>query len=179
MKFEISMALWTKFAGYVLKGAGIGIVISAINDSLVSFVVFQGESMNPTIQNNEIGLCDKTTPYEDIRRGDIVVAASPKQLNVQICKRVIALEGDEVTFQPDGDGGYEDLAKLKNYKYIPRGHVWLEGDNKASSLDSRNFGPVPLGLVRSRVIGKFYPFRSATIFAREPPNDPWDRNPTR
>jgi hypothetical protein len=27
---------------------------------------------------------------------------------------------------------------------IPRGHVWLEGDNKAASHDSRHYGPVPV-----------------------------------
>ena len=26
---------------------------------------------------------------------------------------------------------------------VPRGHVWLEGDNKAASHDSRHYGPVP------------------------------------
>ena len=32
---------------------------------------------------------------------------------------------------------------------VPRGHVWLEGDNKMCSLDSRNYGPVPAGLITS------------------------------
>ena len=34
---------------------------------------------------------------------------------------------------------------------VPTGHVWLEGDNRSSSYDSRDFGPVPLALVHSRV----------------------------
>lgn len=41
---------------------------------------------------------------------------------------------------------------------VPIGHVWLEGDNKNNSQDSRNYGPVPLGLIQSRAILKIYPF---------------------
>jgi len=37
---------------------------------------------------------------------------------------------------------------------VPRGHVWLEGDNLENSSDSRSYGPVPYGLLRSRVIYK-------------------------
>lgn len=35
---------------------------------------------------------------------------------------------------------------------IPTGHVWLQGDNLIMSRDSREYGPVPLALVRGRVV---------------------------
>lgn len=34
---------------------------------------------------------------------------------------------------------------------VPKGHVWLEGDNKTSSYDSREFGPLPYALIHSKV----------------------------
>ena len=34
---------------------------------------------------------------------------------------------------------------------IPKGYVWLEGDNKGNSTDSREYGPVPYVLLRSKV----------------------------
>ena len=37
---------------------------------------------------------------------------------------------------------------------VPRGHVWLEGDNIENSHDSRMFGPVPKALIKSRVFYK-------------------------
>ncbi|XP_041365569.1 mitochondrial inner membrane protease subunit 1-like [Gigantopelta aegis] len=40
---------------------------------------------------------------------------------------------------------------------VPRGHVWLEGDNKDNSTDSRTYGPVPYALLRSRVFFKIWP----------------------
>ncbi|KAJ8442364.1 hypothetical protein Cgig2_018620 [Carnegiea gigantea] len=40
---------------------------------------------------------------------------------------------------------------------IREGHCWVEGDNSASSLDSRSFGPVPLGLAHGRVTHIVWP----------------------
>ena len=37
---------------------------------------------------------------------------------------------------------------------MPPGHVWVEGDNKKRSYDSRHFGPVPYGLIKGRAIYK-------------------------
>jgi len=34
---------------------------------------------------------------------------------------------------------------------VPKGHVWIQGDNVYASRDSRHFGPVPYGLIRGKV----------------------------
>lgn len=41
--------------------------------------------------------------------------------------------------------------------YVPKGMVWLEGDNSENSTDSRTYGPVPIGLIQSRVLYKVWP----------------------
>lgn len=43
------------------------------------------------------------------------------------------------------------------YITVPVGHVWLAGDNVANSTDSRHYGPVPLGMVRGKVIARVWP----------------------
>ena len=43
--------------------------------------------------------------------------------------------------------GARDIHKTS---VIPRGHVWLEGDNRHASYDSRDHGAVPLALVSGR-----------------------------
>ncbi|KAJ9477367.1 Mitochondrial inner membrane protease subunit 1 [Pseudozyma hubeiensis] len=43
------------------------------------------------------------------------------------------------------------------YVTIPLGHVWLAGDNMANSTDSRHYGPVPLGMVRGKVLARVWP----------------------
>lgn len=40
---------------------------------------------------------------------------------------------------------------------VPVGHVWIEGDNSENSIDSRSYGPIPMGLIQSRAAIRFYP----------------------
>ena len=40
---------------------------------------------------------------------------------------------------------------------IPSGHCWIEGDNHSDSVDSNDFGPLPLGLVRSKALAVVWP----------------------
>lgn len=78
----------------------------------------------------------------DISRGDLLIYISPKDPEEFLIKRVIALERDLV--QTDGrwaeETGNEDLVR------IPRGHVWVQGDNLSNTVDSNKYGPVSLGL---------------------------------
>lgn len=109
---------------------------------------------------------------EKLRAGDIVTLISPLDPRLLLTKRVIALAGDTVrVWVPGGSrqGGAGRWTRIK----IPPGHVWVEGDaavdivpgsleraaNSAStpvhlknkSRDSREFGPVPMGLITSRI----------------------------
>ncbi|XP_025080398.1 mitochondrial inner membrane protease subunit 1-like isoform X1 [Pomacea canaliculata] len=79
--------------------------------------------------------------------GDIVISKSPKAPKEYICKRVVAMEGDCII-------NTEDNSIIS----IKRGHVWLEGDNKTNSIDSRSYGQVPYGLLRGRVFFVLWPF---------------------
>ncbi|CAD7957691.1 unnamed protein product [Amoebophrya sp. A120] len=47
---------------------------------------------------------------------------------------------------------------------VPQGHVWVEGDNKGKSNDSRHYGPVPLGLLEGRVRLCLWPPNSKSLY---------------
>jgi len=50
-----------------------------------------------------------------------------------------------------------------NLKHVPKGHVWIEGDNSPNSTDSRMYGPIPVGLVRGRAVLRLWPLLDAKI----------------
>ena len=53
------------------------------------------------------------------------------------------------------------LARSLPSPQIPPGHVWLEGDNPHSSLDSRSYGPLPAARVHGRVTARVWPLSEA------------------
>lgn len=109
-----------------------------------------GPSMIPTIRQGktyiagDVLLVDKLTPrIWGYQINDIVLAKSPMKLNSLLCKRIMGVAGDIVVHE-----GIEYL--------VPEDHVWIEGDNKRQSFDSRNFGPIPLPLLDGRIIMRLW-----------------------
>ncbi|XP_075910476.1 mitochondrial inner membrane protease subunit 1-like [Petromyzon marinus] len=101
-----------------------------------------GPSMQPSLYTNDVVLAEHFSRHLGrIRRGDVVIARNPANPRTFICKRVVALPGDALN------------KRLPHHssRYVPLGHVWLEGDNAANSTDSRSYGPVPYALIRGRV----------------------------
>ena len=80
--------------------------------------------------------------------GDVVIAVCPYDNTRTVCKRVRALEGQTIAVQ-------HPLVPYPQVCTIPKGHVWLAGDNNMNSTDSRSYGPVPVGLLQGRVFVKF------------------------
>ncbi|KAI1307341.1 Mitochondrial inner membrane protease subunit 2 [Halotydeus destructor] len=111
--------------------------------------------------DNDIILVNKllSRQYKYVR-GDIVVMRSPRNPKERIVKRIVAMEGDRIL--PYKSSGIVD---------VPKGSVWIEGDNHDSSHDSTDYGPVPLGLVMGRASHIIFPFhRYQTIEPKLPRN---------
>lgn len=80
------------------------------------------------------------------KRGDLVIARNPHQPTLFIAKRVVGLEGDRIP--PEF---------RQRHRLVPAGHAWLQGDNIDKSVDSRTYGPVPLGLLQARLVARLNP----------------------
>ncbi|KAL3249768.1 hypothetical protein MRX96_055961 [Rhipicephalus microplus] len=135
--------------GFLVQSVAIAYCVVEFGGDLV---ICSGSSMEPTIASNDILLTEHISVHMNrIRRGDIVIAKCPNNPRQYICKRVVGVHGDQ-------------LISGLFVQRIPKGHVWLEGDNKENSTDSRAYGPVPLGLVRGRAVCRLYPYRNARFF---------------
>ncbi len=114
--------------------------------------------MLPTFNvRGDILLTEYVTPrLGRIRAGDVVVATKPTDPRVNVLKRVRGVAGEKIWVQPKSAMHAIRLT-------VPEGHVWLEGDNAAQSTDSREYGPVPMALVRGKVIARCWPPSQACI----------------
>ncbi|XP_030750573.1 mitochondrial inner membrane protease subunit 1 [Sitophilus oryzae] len=118
------------------------------------FVLCSGPSMEPTIFSDDVLFTEHISPLtQSISKGDIIIAKCPTNPKQQICKRVVAIQGEKIK------------TGFASYQIVPIGHVWLQGDNKNNSTDSRSYGPVPLGLIRSRAVCKVWPPKSISMLS--------------
>ncbi|XP_041131202.1 mitochondrial inner membrane protease subunit 1-like [Polyodon spathula] len=133
------------FVGYTIQ---YGCIAHCAFEYIGEPVVCSGPFMRPTITNCDVVFSERLSRhFYRIEKGDIVIAKSPSDLKMNICKRVIGLEGDKVCTSSPSD-------IFKTHTYVPKGHVWLEGDDLKNSTDSRSYGPVPYALIKGRVCFK-------------------------
>ncbi len=134
-----------------------------------------GLSMEPSLEDNQRIIMEKVSyRFRPPRRGDIVVISRPeRRYSYPLIKRVIALPGETVEIH-DGavyiDGErleepYLDQNTTGRYppSLVPEGHVFVLGDNRGSSNDSRAFGMVPYEDILGRAWLRYWPLSEAGL----------------
>jgi signal peptidase I len=133
----------------------------------------EGASMEATVLPDQYVLIDKLTPrWATYARGDIVVLERPEQFpepgNEPFIKRVIGVGGDHIQLE-DGKVLVNGIVIDEPYVFadngvreptdpiggssdwiVPTGDVFVMGDHREASADSRIFGPVEVGHVIGR-----------------------------
>ncbi len=129
-----------------------------------------GGSMEPTLQAHDRVLARAIRPTEPIQRGDLVIVESPDDNGPDMIKRVVAIPGDTVQFRrqillvngepspPPGEAqSIHPEAPEITYELGPREYFVL-GDNRGTSHDSEQFGPLDRDYIHSRVIYRYGPW---------------------
>lgn len=161
------------------------IVVLLILTFFVRQVTVSGSSMTDTLQNNDRLIV--TNFMYTPKNGDIVVISHGSRYSDPIIKRVIAVGGQRLDINydtneviVDGVVQYEPYIKgrtrqlsnsvdLEDYNnIIPQGYIFVMGDNREGSLDSRSrdIGLIPVSNVIGKAQAFIYPFEkfSQTVY---------------
>lgn len=135
----------------------------------------RGSSMDTTFRNGEYILTNKLAyRFDGPKRGDVIVFKSLDNKDIDFIKRVIGLAGDRVMIKDQHvfvngtaleekyiqgvtmvhEGGFmRDGVEVR----IPLGHLFVMGDNRPRSSDSRTFGPIPQQDIIGKVFFRYFP----------------------
>lgn len=147
------------------------LVITIVFTLFFRIVNVSGRSMMPTLENGD-KIIISATGYEP-QRGDIVVLSGAAGIKETIVKRIIAVGGDKVDINfttgivtVNGvEEEYTDELTLQQFDIafpitVPEGTVFVLGDNRAESLDSRSteIGCIDERYIVGKVIFGIFPF---------------------
>ncbi len=158
------------------------VLVSVVFTFFARVITVEGGSMKPTYQNGDRVLVSNLGG--DVSQGDVVVVVNV--LDKPIIKRVIATEGQTVDFDAalgevvvDGEPVYGQEFGVENGitllplredvlsfpQTVPEGCVFVLGDNRGNSTDSRflEVGMVDLRNVLGRVVFNLYPLSKAGV----------------
>ncbi len=157
-------------------------IVILVGALLVAFIVktfllqafyIPSASMESTLNIGDRVLVNKLSyDFHDVRRGDVVVFKSPPgEGNPEIkdlIKRVIALPNETVeghdgrvfiNGNPLREPYLAEGATTSTFapEKVPPGHLWVMGDNRSNSKDSRVFHPIDEDLVVGRAFVRVWP----------------------
>jgi signal peptidase I len=147
----------------------------------------KGSSMERTFEDSDYVIVDRLTPvWSPYARGQVVVFHPPETVSDRsepFIKRVIGVAGDRVEVK-DGQVFVNGVALDEPYLYrddaggieptdaggesswvVPPGDLFVMGDHRQASEDSRVFGPIPVSSVIGRGMLRYWPLSELGIIA--------------
>lgn len=162
-----------------------GIIIAfVIREFVFSPIIVNGASMKPTYENEDVIIVSKVS---DIDRFDHIVFRAPYEDEYYI-KRVIGLPGDTVEMKEDtliiNGEAYEEpyvnqdtanpfqkrftenftLEEVTGENTVPEGYLFVLGDNRLRSFDSRHYGLISEDAVFGESKLRIFPFSHLKLF---------------
>ncbi|MEQ8841393.1 MAG: signal peptidase I [Acidimicrobiales bacterium] len=169
---------------WVAVAIGALVVALVIKAFLLQAFYIPSASMEPTLHEDDRVLVNKLSyRVGDVQRGDVIVFEKPEGAGGEIddfIKRVVGLPGETVSFSDgsvfiDGERltesyvegaqsnpgpvieGCDNAPALADTCQVPDGMVFVMGDNRLASQDSRYFGPIDQDSIVGRAFMKVWP----------------------
>jgi len=135
----------------------------------------KGASMEPTFHTGDYILTSRLTyKFRRLERGDVIVFKSPKNPDIEYIKRIIGLPGDIITIKNSQVFVNNNLLTEKyiasatnlwdggcikdNVSYtVPQDYIFVMGDNRPRSSDSREFCAVTIDSIIGDVFYRYFP----------------------
>ena len=161
-----------------------GITIALIRYYLFKHFYVKGASMEPNFHEKEYLIIDELSyRFREPVRGEVVVFRYPEDPKEYFLKRVIGLPGETVLvtggkvsiYNKEHPEGFElseeylpkDLATDGDHTYkIGDNQLFVLGDNRPNSFDSRRFGPIDKSLVVGRTWLRGWPLNRLAVFSK-------------
>ncbi len=158
-------------ATLVRVGAAVLVIAAAVLLRLFVYEsdIVEGGSMAPGLRSGDYVLISRLAyRSRPPRRFDVVTFRAPGPDGREVAvKRVVAMPGEWVWAwrgQVFVNGGHLVEPYVRSWRgglsspvWVPEGHVYVLGDNRDDSEDSRAWGPIPLSSVRGKAILRYFP----------------------
>lgn len=149
----------------------------------------KGASMDPTFGSGDYIFTSKITyKMRSYHRGDVIVFKSPHNPDIEYIKRIIGVPGDEVMVKDSEvyvngrqlkepyiaaktnlwEGGF---SKNGEGAKVADGMLFVMGDNRPRSSDSREFGPITQESVIGQVFYRYFPPSKVGVIPNPFPSD--------
>jgi len=162
-----------KFLVDILETLIWAVVLFVLINLVSARVRVDGGSMMPTLTNGELVIVNKLIyRLGEPKRGDIIVFYFPVDPSQEFIKRVIGLPGDQVSIHKGvitiNGQRLEEAYLSVNTSYegdwtVAEGQLFVLGDNRNNSLDSRNWGTVPMDYVIGKAFFIYWPLNTLGI----------------
>ena len=178
--------MWPASIEWILVIGGAILLAVIVKMVLLQAFYIPSASMYPTLQKGDRVLVNKISyKLHDVNRGDVVVFERPPSetaTNIpDLIKRVVGLPGEQIVIEggrvyidgqlldepylPEGVTTTAENAPLKCAReapcVVPEGDVWVMGDNRNDSKDSRYFGPIDEDSIVGRAFVVVWPLEPA------------------
>lgn len=137
---------------------------------LFDIIPIENVSMQPTLYGGDRVLLDMIAyKFSTPKRSDVIIFIPPVDKNSYYIKRVIGLPGEAIAIH-DGSVFINGRKLVEPYLRsktltdgdisvnIPDGYVFVMGDNRKDSSDSRDFGPVSIKSIKGHALFTVFPF---------------------